>query len=152
MVARFGLNWLPLRVDTGIRMILLVEDDDDDVFLMEFAMSKISDKPPMLRVSNGQEALDYLKGLDKYADRTVYPLPEIIFLDLKLPFVHGFEVLKWIKSQPALQDIHVTVITGSLEDVDREVALRLGANAFHSKPPETEFLRRVFTSMRDKSK
>jgi CheY-like chemotaxis protein len=133
-------------------MILLVEDDDDDVFLMEFALSKISDKPPMLRVANGQEALDYLQGLDKFADRAAYPLPTIIFLDLKLPFVHGFDVLKWIKSQPSLKDIHVTVITGSLEDVDREMALRLGANAFHSKPPETEFMRKIFNSVRDKSK
>jgi CheY-like chemotaxis protein len=125
-------------------MILLVEDEDDDAFLMEIAMRKIPAAPRMTRVINGQQAIDYLKGEGKYADRTAYSLPKLIFLDLKLPFVHGFEVLKWIKAQPALNDVHVAVLTGSLVEADREKALTQGANSFHVKPPGRELLEKLF--------
>jgi CheY-like chemotaxis protein len=128
-------------------MILLVEDEDDDAFLMEIALRKVPASPRMSRVTNGQQALDYLKGDGKYADRGAYPLPKLIFLDLKLPFVHGFDVLNFIKSQPQFNGIHVAVLTGSLEDVDRERALRQGANSFYVKPPEAGLLKKLFSSI-----
>jgi CheY-like chemotaxis protein len=128
-------------------MILLVEDEDDDAFLMGMAMQKIPQPPAMSRVTNGQQAIDYLSGKGEFSDRGSYPLPRLIFLDLKLPLVHGFDVLNWIKSQPALNGIHVAVLTGSLEDIDRERALRLGANSFYIKPPEAQMLKKLFDSI-----
>ena len=121
-------------------MILLVEDDDDDVFLMERALQKAHLSPKMHRAKNGQEAIEYLEGKGKYADRLIFPLPQLIFLDLKLPFVHGFEVLKWIREHPATKEIHVAMLTSSLEDTDRERAERLGANDYYIKPPKPEML------------
>jgi CheY-like chemotaxis protein len=128
-------------------MILLVEDEDDDAFLMEIAMKKIPSPPAMSRVTNGQQAIDYLKGDGKYAERAAYPLPKLIFLDLKLPLLHGFDVLNWIKAQPTFNDIHVAVLTGSLEEIDRQRAIRQGANSFHIKPPDAELLRKLFASV-----
>jgi CheY-like chemotaxis protein len=123
--------------------ILLVEDDDNDVFLMQRAMSKVNIGAPVHVAVNGQEAIDYLSGEGKFSDRTVYPLPHCIFLDLKLPFVHGFEVLEWIRSQPSLQEINVLILTSSGEERDRQRATQLGAKAYLVKPPTAQSLLEV---------
>lgn len=124
-------------------MILLVEDNEDDVFLMKRAMQKLPLAEAMHIAINGREALDYLQGVGKFADRTGYPIPSLIFLDLKLPFVHGFEVLDWISHQPSLKQVPVAVLTSSPEESDREKAYRLGAKVFLIKPPTSEMLRGV---------
>ena len=121
-------------------MILLVEDSEDDVFLMRRALARTKLNFPMHVATDGQQAVDYLSGNGQYADRNAHPLPTCIFLDLKLPFVHGFEVLEFIRSQPALSDIAVVILTGSPEDRDRRRAEELGAKAYLVKPPTAEIL------------
>lgn len=118
----------------------MVEDDENDVFLMQRAMSKANLGSPTYVAVNGQEAINYLSGTDKFSDRTVYPLPQCIFLDLKLPFVHGFEVLEWMRSQPLLQEISVLILTSSDEERDRRKATQLGAKAYLVKPPTVQTL------------
>lgn len=126
--------------------ILLVEDDENDVFLMERALTKASIPPPMQVLTNGRQALDYLGGIGPYADRAAHPLPRCLFLDLKLPFVHGFEVLEWIREQPELAGLNVFVLTSSPEERDRKKALQLGAKIYLIKPPTPEMLREVFNT------
>jgi CheY-like chemotaxis protein len=126
--------------------ILLVEDDENDVFLMERALSKAKLSLPMHIAMNGREALDYLGGIGKYSDRSTYPLPHCVFLDLKLPFIHGFEVLEWMRSQPPLLKINVFVLTSSPEERDREKAMKLGAKVYLIKPPTPDMLREVLGS------
>ena len=70
--------------------ILLVEDSEDDVFIMRHALKQAQVANPLQIVTTGQAALDYLSGANEYADRVKFPLPFIVFLDLKLPYVHGF--------------------------------------------------------------
>ena len=123
--------------------VLLVEDDENDVFFMELAMSKARLDPPVHVAVNGQEAIDYLAGAGRYANRVAYPMPRWVFLDLKLPFVHGFEVLEWIRNQPGLASINVLVLTSSPEDRDRQRALQLGAKAYLLKPPTAQMVREV---------
>src|SRR2546430_7134116 len=84
--------------------------------------------------TNGQEALDYLTGAGKYSDRAQYPLPAVVLLDLKLPYVHGFEVLGWIRQQSALSETKVVVLTSSPEERDQKKAKELGAKAYLVKP------------------
>ena len=120
--------------------ILLVEDDQNDVFLMEWAMQKAKLSIPMTVAVNGQEALDYLNGVEKYSDRAAYPIPAIILLDLKLPFVHGFEVLRWLRQQPAFRQLNVHILTASDEPRDRQKAAELGADGYLVKPPTPEML------------
>src|SRR5579872_3824676 len=115
-------------------MVLLVEDSEDDVFIMQRALRKAGLSIPMNVASNGREALDYLQAAGKYSDRAVYPVPAVIFLDLKIPFVHGFEVLRWIRQQVSLNDVPVAVLTSSLEESDRKLADELGARYFLIKP------------------
>jgi CheY-like chemotaxis protein len=130
-------------------MVLLVEDDQDDAFLVERAMRKASLPLPGYRAKNGQEALDYLTGVGEFSDRKKFPLPTLILLDLKLPFVHGLEVLRRIKEDAATREIAVVILSSSLDDTDRITAKRLGAKNFLVKPPTAEMLRDLFISLND---
>ena len=114
--------------------ILLVEDDENDVFFTCRAMAKASLRHPIHVAANGQDALDYLSGAGNYSDRAAYPVPQCLFLDLKLPFVHGFQVLEWMRGQSALKEIPVIVLTSSPEQRDQERAQQLGAAAYLVKP------------------
>ena len=127
----------------ALKGILLVEDDENDVFFMQYALEKARLEPPSFVAVNGQEAIDFLSGAGQYRDRNAYPLPRWIFLDLKLPFVHGFEVLEWIRNEASLSDIVVFVLTSSPEERDRRKAEELGAKAYLIKPPTVQILRTV---------
>src|SRR6185503_18110014 len=96
---------------TTKQAILLVEDNEDDVFLMERALQGAGVSNPLVVVEHGQAALDYLGGAGKFGDRVLYPLPAIVFLDLKLPYLSGHEVLAWIRQQKELEALVVVVLT-----------------------------------------
>ena len=125
--------------------ILLVEDNEDDVFIMRLALKQAGVLNPLQVVTDGQLALDYLAGSGRYSDRARFPLPFIVFLDLKLPFVHGFEVLSWIGSQEFLKSITIIVLTGSDQEKDQQRADALGARAYLVKPPTAEKLLEVLS-------
>lgn len=114
--------------------ILLVEDDPNDVEFMTLALRKAGLAPALRHVEDGAEAISYLQGLDKFADRHRFPLPAIVFLDLKIPRVPGLEVLKWIRSQAALDMVVVIVLTASQQRSDILAASSLCANSYLVKP------------------
>jgi CheY-like chemotaxis protein len=122
--------------DTGV--ILLVEDREDDVELIMRGLRRGRVKNPIQVVRDGEEAISYLSGEGKFANRAEFPLPSLVLLDLKLPKVDGFEVLKWIRSQPGISGLRVIVLTSSelIRDVNR--AYDLGANSFLLKPLDFE--------------
>lgn len=114
--------------------ILQVEDDKNDVFFLDHAFKAAGIPHPLRVVRDGQEAIEYLSGADKFADRAKYPLPCLIMLDLKLPRKSGFEVLEWIRQQPQLKQLTVIVLTSSAQKDDIDHAYLLGANSFVVKP------------------
>jgi CheY-like chemotaxis protein len=115
-------------------VILLVEDDTNDVFLMQRACRKVELPNPLVVVGDGDEAVDYLSGSGRYADRATHPLPVLVLLDLKLPRKSGLEVLDWLRRQPALRRLPVVVLTSSKEPGDVNRAYDLGANSYLVKP------------------
>jgi CheY-like chemotaxis protein len=119
-------------------IFLLVEDNEDDVFFMERAFQQAGLHNPMQVVKNGEEAIDYLSGQNEFSDRRVYPLPDMIFLDLKMPGMNGFEVLKWMRAHSL--EIPVAVLTSSPEEIDRQRARELGAECYLLKPPTKEMV------------
>ena len=125
--------------------IMLVEDDDDDVFLFKRAL-KIAGVANLVNVmTDGRVAIDYLSSAAKDSEK--YPLPFVIFLDLKMPNVDGFEVLSWIRTQPALESIVVVVLTGSNQPRDQQRAYALGARSYLVKPARPEEIRQFIESM-----
>lgn len=131
-----------------MKPILQVEDDPNDVFFFQHAMKKVGVANPIQVAIDGQQAIDYLKGVGKFADRELFPLPCLVLLDLKLPHVMGLEVLKWIRSQP-LTHLVVIILSASAESVDIATAYRLGANAFLTKPSESSKLESIVAAIRD---
>lgn len=125
---------------TTNRTILLVEDNEDDVFLMKRALKGARVINPLYVVEDGQEAVDYLGGTGKFADRENYPLPAVVFLDLKLPYISGHDVLAWIRGRKDLDSLVVIVLTSSNESSDLSRCYALGANSYVVKPPTPEQL------------
>ncbi|MEM7712948.1 MAG: response regulator [Cyanobacteria bacterium P01_A01_bin.68] len=117
--------------DSGI---LLVEDDSNDVLFIQRAFRRSKLENSMQVVRDGDEAVAYLSGDGKYADRNLYPLPGMILLDLKLPRRSGLEVLEWIRNQPVLKRIPVVILTSSKENADVNTAYDMGVNSYLLKP------------------
>ena len=131
-----------------MKTILQVDDDPNDVFLLHHAMKKMGVANPIQVATDGQQAIDYLQGAGKFADRAKFLFPCLVLLDLKLPYVMGLDVLRWIRQQPATT-LTVVVLTASAEDADVVAAYRLGANAFLTKPSEASKLERMVTAVKD---
>jgi CheY-like chemotaxis protein len=128
--------------------ILQVEDDPNDVFLLQHAMKKVGVTNPTQIASDGQLAIDYLSGAGKFADREQFPLPGLVLLDLKLPYVMGLDVLRWIREQPNTAPV-VIILTASAEEEDIATAYRLGANAFLTKPSQAGKLQEIVRAIKD---
>lgn len=114
--------------------ILLVEDDARDILLIKRAFFKAGITNPLQVVSDGDTAVLYLSGEAAYSDRSLYPLPALILLDLKLPRRSGAEVLMWLRQQPVIKRLPVVILTASQEYTDVNLLYDLGANAYMVKP------------------
>ena len=123
------------------RTILLVEDNEDDVFFMQRAIRACGIEHHVQVAEDGQVAIDYLSGTGQYKDRQKFPLPFLIFLDLKMPRRSGLDVLQWIRTQPHLKTMLVLILTTSREDSDVQRAYELGVNSFLVKPPGADQLK-----------
>jgi CheY-like chemotaxis protein len=115
-------------------LILLVEDDKDDAFFLRRAFLRAGLPHPIVDVRNGQQAVNYLSGNALFADRSLYPLPKLLVVDLKLPLMDGFELLAWLQNRQEFGSLPVIVISSSNLDSDREKAFQLGAKDYLVKP------------------
>ena len=127
-------------------LILIVDDDEVDQFMLERALRGIGVLNPIRKLPDGNTALHYLNGDPPYHDRTCYPFPGVIFLDLKMPRLTGFEVLEWLKTHPTFKSIPTIVLSSSDLQSDIDKAYSLGANAYLVKPADVDDFRRVFAT------
>lgn len=142
-----GCNREPFRAESFPQVLfrppprmLIVEDDENDEILLRRALEFSGQEIPMEFVKDGQQALDYLDGNGEYADRTRHPLPSLVLLDLKMPRLTGFDVLRWVRAQPAYLRLPVVVLSGSMWPGDIDEAYRLGANSYLVKPARRQDL------------
>ncbi|MEC4893272.1 MAG: response regulator [Oscillatoria sp. PMC 1051.18] len=127
--------------------ILLVEDDSNDVLLIQRACQRAKIANPVIVVEDGDEAVSYLSGEGKYAERETYPLPVIMLLDLKLPRRSGLEVLTWLRNQPRVKRLPVVVLTSSRENQDVDRAYDIGVNSYLIKPVAFEDLMELIENL-----
>lgn len=118
------------------QIILLAEDDPNDVLLIQRAFAKAGLPEVLKTVRDGEEAIQYLDGRGGYSDRTLFPVPFLVLLDLKMPGTDGFEVLSWARAQPDLKRLLIVVLTSSNFQSDVDRAYELGANSYLVKPVE----------------
>lgn len=126
------------------RLILLVEDNDDDVELTLRALrrNRVANRVDVVR--DGAEALDYLFATGAYAGRDMRDAPNLVLLDLKLPKVGGLEVLERVRSDPRTRRLPVVVLTSSNVESDLARSYDLGANSYIRKPVDfTQFMEAV---------
>jgi CheY-like chemotaxis protein len=125
-------------------VVLVVEDDEDDFFLTERTLRRFA-RGRIVHVESGRAAIEYLAGEGVYGDRTVYPMPEIVFLDLKMDQVGGHEVLTAVRQSPPDPMPKIFVLTGSNEPKDREFVKNSGvASGYLVKPLSAEHLMSIF--------
>ncbi len=120
--------------------VLIAEDSSDDVLLLRRAFKQLEWDGPIEVVSNGEEVIRYLTGSDRYQDRTRYPLPFLVLLDLKMPCKDGFEVLAWLRAQPQFKSLPVLVLTSSTHSKEIARAYELGATSYMVKPGAFEHM------------
>jgi CheY-like chemotaxis protein len=123
---------------SGAGTILVVEDNSTDVLLLRRAFGKAGVTNPLRVASDGEQAIAYLTGEGSYADREQHPWPSLMLLDLTLPRTSGFEVLAWMRYDPALRRVPVVMLTSSAQPTDIARAYDAGANAYHVKPSDSE--------------
>jgi len=121
-------------------VILIVDDDSNDRLLLESAFAEIGVSDPIYSVEDAAEAIEYLKGTGRYADRDRFKFPTLLFLDLKMPGMDGFEFLCFIRSNPNLVVIPTIVFTSSADPDDIKNAYFLGANSYVVKAETFEGL------------
>jgi len=116
------------------KLILIVEDYEDDAKLLQVLLTNCGLANPVRIALSAEEAMNYLVGAPPFADRVRFPLPGVVFVDLKLPGISGFDLLRWMKGHPELANTFVVVLsaTGDLPSV--QAAYALGANTFLIKP------------------
>jgi CheY-like chemotaxis protein len=113
--------------------IFLVDDDVDDQLFFTEALREIDSNISCSFANNGREALEHLRNMTS--------LPEILFLDLNMPFMNGYECLSHLKNEVKLSRIPVVIFTTSNDPRDAEITHQLGAEVFLSKPNEFHLLR-----------
>jgi CheY-like chemotaxis protein len=127
--------------------ILLVEDSQDDAYLIQRAFDHGGWENELQVVPNGEEAIYYLQGVGHYSDRTKFKFPNLLLLDLKMPAVDGFEVLAWVRSQSDFKNLPVVILTDSNFVADANKAYRLGVHSFFVKTPNFRDSVRLCLSM-----
>jgi two-component system response regulator len=116
--------------------ILLVEDDADDVFTFQRVLGKAGHGQELVHLHDGEEAIGYLR----LAEEGLRRKPRVIFLDLKMPKIDGFELLDWLGKHEEFAKVPVVVLSGSFRGADKLKAASLGAKTYREKPVDDEAL------------
>lgn len=135
-----GLRWsmvetiqTPPAKATSRFIVMHVDDDPDDAFFVRRAFSKSNLGVTLCHVADGPTALAYLTGDGVYSDRLQFPPPSLMLLDIKLPLMDGFEILRWVRRHEQFRGLRVFMLSSSGHILDRSRARELGADRFFVK-------------------
>ena len=135
-----------MKADQLLPPIVVVDDNDDDVVLLSRHLKSAGVKHPLLHFRNGGDAFMFLKQFCPPASTRV-PMPVIVFLDVNMQGLSGFDVLVWARQQPALAGIKFYMLSGAREEWDAQIAAKLGANDYFEKFPNPAVLAELFSTV-----
>jgi len=121
-------------------VVLRVDDNPDDLLLFQLAWEKSRVANPIHCSASRTEAVEYLEGRGKFADREGFPLPAVIVIDMRLPDGNATQFLRWLRAHPKLNKLVVIVLSGTALQEDVNEAYRSGANSFLLKSPNSRDL------------
>jgi CheY-like chemotaxis protein len=133
----------------GSAAVLLIDDNGDDAFLFQRAMGGSRAQVRLHVVTDVSSAQNYLRGLEPYEDRSKWPMPRLVFLDMRLRQTHGTEFLTWAKANPRFKRIPIVAVSSSLTGVAANEILSLGANAVMVKAAQFNELKDAIVSACD---
>ena len=110
------------------------DDREDDLHLFKMAFDRAGLTNPLVLLHGSQEVHAYLQGVDQFANRAVYPLPSILFLDYKMPESNGIQLTRWVRARPQFKKLVILLFSGSGQQEDIETAYAAGVNAYITKP------------------
>jgi CheY-like chemotaxis protein len=145
-------HWLRTHLSSGRakgQLVLIAEDSETDIFFLFRVMDQAGVVNPIFVVRDGTDALAYLQGTGRYADREAYPLPGIVLLDLKMPGADGFEILRWKRTQSRLQRTLMVAVSSYDGVYSINLAYESGADTFLSKPLTNEDVSNLFSAFED---
>jgi CheY-like chemotaxis protein len=130
--------------------VLIADDSPTEIFFLLRAFSGARVKNPIFTVRSGKDALAYLAGTGKFADRSLFPSPKIVLLDLRMPAPDGFELLAWKQKQPQMKDVLFVAMSnfGTAQSINKAYAA--GAGTFLSKPLNGGDIRNLVESFHDR--
>lgn len=130
-------------------VVLLVEDEPTDAELLKQAFARAGFGGLIMVVLNGEEAIEYLVGEGKYADRKAFPYPHWLVTDLKMPQMDGIELLRWTDTHREYRIVPTIVLTSSSSPKDVAMAYAFGAHGYLTKPVSFQDLQKLLRSAAD---
>ena len=129
--------------------VVIVDDDPYDAILAEGVISELKPRYPMQILSSGEDLVAYLQGDGLYRDRSRYPLPGLVLLDLKMPKMDGFAVLEWLKAHPEHGAVPIVVLSGFVDMVEHVTrAYNQGAHSFLTKPVQLRDIQSILSLLK----
>jgi CheY-like chemotaxis protein len=116
---------------------MFVEDDPHDAFLFDRALKRARPDAQLVVLCTLRAAFAYLAEFSNFSSHQVHTLPFLVAVDLTLPDGRGSDLIRWMRTQPALKDLHVIIVTGSRDPKDADEASTLHLTSFFIKPMET---------------
>ncbi len=132
-----------MKPDELLPSVLIVDDDEDDVALLIRELKVAGVRNPLLHFRTGADAFVFLRQFCGDARKQSRQLPVLMFLDVNMEELSGFDVLLWARQQPELQQMKIYMLSGANEEHDAQIAVKLGADKYLEKFPEPEELQEM---------
>jgi CheY-like chemotaxis protein len=139
---------MPVKLTSPLS-ILIADDDAQDAMLVRMAAQRAALGIRLESVTDGEQAIDYLLGRARYADRQSHPFPSMMLLDLKMPRLSGFDVLDFVRGEPGLRRLPVVIFSSSDDPKDIKRAYEAGANSYLCKPHSTDDLSALLKALEE---